>query len=1034
MRKICFLVILFSLPVFALMSPDLMQVMSSRDADDLIPVDIVLEAQMDIHELESAVEGLPRPERRVTVARLLEEFSRENQHEVLQYLHAMEEQGKVQHIRTFWINNAIYCDASQEVILELDVHKDIYYVDYDLKHMELEKPQHQSAVPDRTREIAWGVLKVRADQVWSLGYTGDGIIVGVIDTGVNYNHVDLASHMWEDPNYPNHGWNFEYNNDDPMDIQGHGTHCAGSVASDGTAGSQCGVAPEAQIMALRVRTQVDTVAENQIWAAMEFVVSPPLSPVNGGDLISMSLGFWYSWNPRRSTWRTNCNNVGAAGIVMIVAAGNERQYFTPPEALRCPGDVPSPWPNPENGATGALSDVVSIGATDINDVIANFSSPGPVSWQSIDPFYDYPYPPGLVKPDVSAPGVNIKSCSYSSNTGYLDGWDGTSMATPHVAGTVALMLEKNPLLTPRQIDSILQTTAVDLGTTGKDNDFGAGRIDALDAVNATPGMGVYLALADFWLVDTAPGGNGNGWWESGEEIDLVIEIYNAGIDTAQNTYAVLNTSDSYATIISDSVYIGVLLPADTTEVSFRISASVSTPAEHLADFDLGVDATGGSWDYGFSVYINPLPLITFQHVHITGGNDNGILDPGETADVIVTVKNEGVRDAENVTSILLCNSSLITINDGSGDFGFIAVDDTANNAADPYTVTADSTTPTGTSIAFGVEVVSGSYIDTLEFSLVVGRKHYFLWNPDPTPTPGQNMHQILGDLGYSGDYSTASLASDLSMYQAVIVCVGIFSNNYVINSGSAEAAALVDFLQNQNGRMYLEGGDVWYYDPMWGGYDFCPLFGIDAVDDGDDDLGPVVGESNAFTTGMNFGYGGENNWIDHINPQGSAFLIFHDGDNSYNCGVANDAGTYRTVGTSFELGLLTDGSGVSTREVLIDSIMKFFGIQLSPGVEEHTGMTLMPLVTQMNAVYPNPMTRTVNITYQLARRTAVSLALYDAAGRLVQKLADGIQDPGHYTTSWSAHDSRGRSVPAGIYFVRFRAEDNKKVEKIVLVR
>jgi len=487
MKQIFMLVILFSLPVFALMSPDLMQVMSTRDANDLIPVDIVFAAQMDFNELESAVEGLPRSERRVTVARLLEEFSREHQYEVLQYLQAMENQGKVRHIRTFWINNAIYCEASQEVILALDVHEDIYYVDYDLKHMELEKPQHQSAVPDRTREIAWGVLKVRADQVWSLGYTGNGIIVGVIDTGVNYNHVDLASHMWEDPNYPNHGWNFEYNNDNPMDIVGHGTHCAGSVASDGTAGSQCGVAPEAQIMALRVRTQVDTVAENQIWAAMEFVVSPPLSPANGGDLISMSLGFWYSWNPRRSTWRTNCNNVGAAGIVMIVAAGNERQYFSPPQALRCPGDVPSPWPNPENGATGALSDVVSIGATNINDVIADFSSPGPVSWQTIDPFYDYPYPPGLTAPDVSAPGVNIKSCSYSSNTGYLDGWDGTSMATPHVAGTVALMLEKNPLLTPREIDSILQTTAVDLGATGKDNDFGAGRIDAFDAVTGTPG-------------------------------------------------------------------------------------------------------------------------------------------------------------------------------------------------------------------------------------------------------------------------------------------------------------------------------------------------------------------------------------------------------------------------------------------------------------------------------------------------------------------------------------------------------------------
>ncbi len=1034
MKKIFFLVVLFSIPVFALMSPDLIQVMSSRDADDLIPLDIVFKAQMDIHELESAVAGLSRPERRVLVARLLTDFSREHQHEVLAYLREMEQQGKVQAIKSFWINNAIYCEATPEVILALDIHKDIYYVDYDLKHMKLEEPLHQAAPPDRTREIAWGVLKVRADQVWPLGYTGDGIVVGVIDTGVNYNHVDLASHMWTDPSYPNHGWNFELNNDNPIDQLGHGTHCAGSVASDGTAGSQCGVAPEAQIMALRVRTQVDTVAENQIWAAMEFVVSPPLSPANGGDLISMSLGFRYIWNPRRSTWRTNCDNIGAAGVVMIVAAGNERQYSTPPEEVRCPGDVPSPWPNPENGSTGAQSAVVTIGATNINDYIADFSSAGPVTWQSINPFYDYAYPPGLVKPDVSAPGVNIKSCSYTSNTGYLDGWDGTSMATPHVAGTVALMLEKNYLLTTRQIDSILQITAVDLGTTGKDNDFGAGRIDALNAVNATPGMGVYLMLADFWLVDTAPGGNGNGWWESGEEVDLVVEIYNAGLDTAQNAYAVLGTTDPYATVISDSVYIGMMLPSDTIEVSYRVSASVSAPAVHPVDFDLALDATGGSWDYGFGMYINPLPLLTYQSLEISGGNGDGVLDPGETVDMVITVKNEGVRDAEDVTSTLLCGSSYITIDDDSGYMGFIAIDDTASNASDPYSVTADSATPTGTPVNFEVEVVSGTYIDTLQFSLVVGKKHYFLWNPDETPTPGQNMHQILGDLGYNGDYSTTSLAGDLSMYQAVLVCVGIYSNNYVIDASSPEATALVDFLQNQNGRMYLEGGDVWYYDPMWGGYDFCPLFGINATDDGDDDLGPVIGESNAFTTGMNFNYGGENNWIDHIDPQGSGFLIFHDGDNSYNCGVANDAGTYRTVGTSFELGLLTDGSGVSTREALIDSIMKFFGIVLNPGVEEYPGTTTLPLVTQMNAVYPNPMTRMVHITYQLARKTMVSLAVYDAAGRLVQRLEHGVQDPGLYAASWNARDMRDRTLPAGIYFVSFRADDNKRVEKIVLVR
>ena len=491
MKRFCvFILFLGCIPVFALISPDLEAVVQQKELGELVPIDIVLKEQVDIRTLRSVVDRLPKIEKRVRVAEILQSFSAEKQRALLQYLREMERQGKARDIRSLWIHNGIYCQATKDVIIAVHVREDVDYVDYDLKPIELPKPTRSVAPPDKTREIAWGVLKVRADLVWALGFTGQGVVVGVIDTGVNYNHVDLASHMWTDPNYPNHGWNFDANNNNPMDTQGHGTHCAGSVASDGTAGSQCGVAPEAQIMACKVRTIADSIAEEQVFSAMQFVVSPPLSPTNGGDLISMSLGWQYQWGPRRATWRQSCDNVGAAGIVMCVAAGNERTSNTPPNALRCPGDVPAPWWNPQNGATGAPSDVITIGATDISDAIAGFSSPGPVTWQSIPPYNDYAYPPGLTAPDVSAPGVNIKSCAYNNNNGYLDGWNGTSMATPHSAGVVALMLQKNASLTPLEIDSILETTSVDLGPAGKDNDFGAGRIDALNAVNATPTAGV----------------------------------------------------------------------------------------------------------------------------------------------------------------------------------------------------------------------------------------------------------------------------------------------------------------------------------------------------------------------------------------------------------------------------------------------------------------------------------------------------------------------------------------------------------------
>jgi hypothetical protein len=429
------------------------------------------------------------------------------------------------------------------------------------------------------------------------------------------------------------------------------------------------------------------------------------------------------------------------------------------------------------------------------------------------------------------------------------------------------------------------------------------------------------------------------------------------------------------------------------------------------------------------------PVLAYVDVAVTNdGNGNGILDPDESADLVVTLENTGGATATGITSTLSTTSPYITVNDASGNFPDIGAGGNANNAADPYNVTADAGTPTGTACGFEV-VVSyfGIYTDTFNFSIVVGKKHYYLWNPDPTPTPGQNCHNILGAIGYSGDYGT-SLAADLSLYQAVLVCVGIYSNNYVIASGGAEATALEAFLSG-GGRMYLEGGDVWYYDPLYqGGHDFGPSFGINATADGSGDMAPVVGQSGTFTVGMNFtGYTGENNWMDHISPTGTGFLIFVDGNNSYDCGVANDASTYRTVGTSFELGLLTDASPPSTRAALLDSIMKFFGI-IIPGVEEQGGFSYLPARTLLSAMYPNPSARDMVISYQVATSTPVEVKVYDAAGRLVRGIASGVHEPGYYTVHWDGCDDVGRAIPAGVYFVQMQAGDYTRTEKAVLIR
>lgn len=410
------------------------------------------------------------------------------------------------------------------------------------------------------------------------------------------------------------------------------------------------------------------------------------------------------------------------------------------------------------------------------------------------------------------------------------------------------------------------------------------------------------------------------------------------------------------------------------------------------------------------------------------GNNNGRIDPGETVDLTAKVKNIGGVDFTSLNTTLECTSPYITVSDNSGYFGFIAVDSIKENTADPYEVTANASAPQGHEADFRLIATEGAFVDTFEFSLVVGSYHYMIWNPDPTPTSGMTMDSLLTTLGYTGNYATTLTTENLEMYRAIFVCVGIYSNNYVITAGSPEATALENYL-NAGGNMYLEGGDVWYYDPLGGGYNFCPLFGIQALSDGTSDGGPFAGEIGTFTQDMYFQYIGENSFIDHINPIGTGFLVFHDTNNNYNCGVANDAGTYKTVGLSFELGGLVDAGAGNSRHDLLDSIMNFF--EITTDVEE---ITKLDIQTPHLSLAPNPFTRTTDIRCQIPGNTTAGLIIYDISGRLVKSFdqVSSIENQeSHF--SWDGTDVRGRRLPAGVYFVQLDTETHSETQKVILV-
>jgi hypothetical protein len=336
-------------------------------------------------------------------------------------------------------------------------------------------------------------------------------------------------------------------------------------------------------------------------------------------------------------------------------------------------------------------------------------------------------------------------------------------------------------------------------------------------------------------------------------------------------------------------------------------------------------------------------------------------------------------------------------------------------------------------VPFQVRVVSGVYVDTLDFSLVVGKKHYYLWNPDPTPTQGQYVNTALQALGYTGDYGTA-LAADLSMYQALLVTSGIYPNYYNITAGSGAATQIEDYLQNDGGRVYMEG-NPWYINPVYfGGHDFGPLFGIDGTGYYYNQMGPVAGHSGTFTVGMSFSYTQEGTeYNDYGSATGSGYVIFNDG--TYNVAFANDAGTYRTVGSCFQLANLVDATPPSTRSALIDSIMKFFGCIPPVAIEENEGLTALRTEFGLK-VYPAIAQGEIRIDYSIGHSAkSGALKIYDASGRVVKSFARLTPDAVRITQIvWDGSDDLGRLVPAGVYFVKLEAGDKAAVQKAVLLR
>jgi subtilisin family serine protease len=369
---------------------------------------------------------------------------------------------KVKLTRQFWIDNIMLVQATPDVIRGIASRPDVLKV-FDNYTMTL-PPQERSV--NQTPTPLWdSIRKIGAKQVWSTyGLNGAGVRVGGLDTGVDIAHPDLAGKMVTtspgDPTYPG-GW-AEFNSTGgrvvgsvPHDSDQHGTHTMGTAAGGSASGYAIGVAPGANIMHGLV-IPGGSGSFVQVAAGMQWIIDPDGNPAtdDGADVVNMSLGATGTY----SDMVAPTDNMVAANVFPSFSIGNSGPNAS---TTGSPGNVPSAY---------------GVGATDSLDVIASFSSRGPVTWN---------YPPYVgtwIKPDISAPGVMIFSAIPGGS--WEGDWSGTSMAAPHVTGTVALMVQANPTMTVETMKQLLAQTAIDRGDAGMDNTYGWGRVNAFAAVSA----------------------------------------------------------------------------------------------------------------------------------------------------------------------------------------------------------------------------------------------------------------------------------------------------------------------------------------------------------------------------------------------------------------------------------------------------------------------------------------------------------------------------------------------------------------------
>lgn len=315
------------------------------------------------------------------------------------------------------------------------------------------KPQSALAVTPE-----WNIAAIRAPDLWDLGFRGQGVVIGSLDTGVDVDHPDLISRWRGGTN----GWFDPYDATvSPFDVDGHGTQVMGLIVGGDAGGTAIGVAPDAKWISAKIFDNNGTALLSNVHLGFQWMLDPDGNAAtdDAPDIVNASFSF-ATPGDCNTEFQPDVSVLKIAGIAVVAAAGNLG-----------PGSGSSASP-------GNYPETFAVGAVDAGNTVGEFSSRGPSSCD------------GTVFPEISAPGIAVQTSDLSfGGLPFYVSVTGTSAAAPHAAGAMALLLSALPNLKPEEIEVALEQSALDIGSVGPDNDTGYGLIDVLEAFHQLGGGG-----------------------------------------------------------------------------------------------------------------------------------------------------------------------------------------------------------------------------------------------------------------------------------------------------------------------------------------------------------------------------------------------------------------------------------------------------------------------------------------------------------------------------------------------------------------